>query len=61
MIPFLSPALKVSCEVPVVEVLVGHKYIALGTTGSPGLGSVTLLQDHNCVPHMAVRKMNPEV
>ena len=36
----------------------GYKHVALGV---PGVRSVTLLQDHNCVQHMAVRKVNPDV
>ena len=35
-----------------------HKYV---TFGAPGVGSVTILQDHNFLPHMAVIKINPQV
>ena len=41
-----------------VEVLVLHKQV---TSGAPGVGLVPYLQDHYCVPHMAVPKMNLEV
>ena len=43
---------------PAVKGLLGQKDVALG---APGLGSVSLLQDHNCIPHVAVCKMNLEV
>ena len=35
-----------------------HKHVAIGAMG---VRSVTLVQDHNCVPHMEVCKVNPEV
>ena len=50
--------LRQSAPLPSVEGLVGNKHVALG---APGVGSVTLLQDHYCVPHMTVRKVNREV
>ena len=57
-LPFLSPAPKIDCEVPDVEGPVVHKHFSLG---APGVGSVTLLQDHNFVPHMTVHKVNLEI
>ena len=41
-----------------VKGILGHKYVALGATR---VGSVTLLQDQNCILHVAVCKVNPEV
>ena len=57
-LPFLSPAAKVYPELPVLEGLMQQKHVTLG---APGVRLVTLLQDHYCVPIMAVRKVNPEV
>ena len=57
-LPFLPPVIKGRHEVPAVEVLVQYTHVALG---SPGVILVTLLQDHYCVLHLAVRKVNPEV
>ena len=55
LLPLLPPAAKYRCEVTDVEGLVQHKHVTLG---EPGLRSVTLFQDHYCVPHVAVRKVN---
>ena len=41
-----------------VEGLVWHKHVTLG---APGVWLVPLLQDHYCVLHLVVRKVNPEV
>ena len=41
-----------------VKGLLGHKNVALG---APGIGLVALLQDQNCILHVAVCKVNPEV
>ena len=41
-----------------VKGILGHKYVALGATR---VGSVTLLQDQNCILHVAVCKVNLEV
>ena len=57
-IPLLSSASNVSHELPPVKGLVLHKNVALG---APGVGLIALIQDHNCVPHMEVCKVNPEV
>ena len=35
-----------------------HKHVAIG---APEVRSVTLLQNHDCVLHMVVHKMNPQV
>ena len=43
-LPFLPTESKGRHEVPAVEGLVQHKHVALG---APGVGSVTLLQDHD--------------
>ena len=45
-------------EVPAVGGLVRHKHVTIGT---PGVRLVTLLQDHNYILRVAVRKVNPEV
>ena len=41
-----------------IKGLLEHKHVALG---EPGVGLVTLLQDHNCILHVVVCKVNPEV
>ena len=43
---------------PAIRDLLGHKHVALE---APGVGLVTLLQDHNFLPHVVVCKVNPEV
>ena len=53
---FLYPAATVCSKVPAIEGLVQHKHV---TIGAPGLRSITLLQDHNCVLLVAVRKVDP--
>ena len=58
MLPLLPPAAKGRREVLAVEGLVRHKHVTLG---APGVRSDTLIQYHDCVPHMAVYKVNPEV
>ena len=55
---FLSPPSDLSGGVASVEVPPGKKYV---TFRASGVGSVTLLQDHKCVPHMTVHKMDLEV
>ena len=54
----LTSTTKERCKVPAFEGLVQNKHVALG---APGVRSVTLLQDHDCVPQMVVRKMNLDV
>ena len=49
---------KVHREVPAIEGLVQHKN---ATIGAPGVGLVTFFQDRDCVLHMLVQKVNPEV
>ena len=56
--PLHYPLAKVRLKVPAVKDILGHKHVALG---APGAGSVTLLQDHNCILHVAMCKVNPEV
>ena len=41
-----------------VEGLVRHKYVTLE---APGVRLVPFLQDHYCVPHVAVRKVKLEL
>ena len=57
-LPLQSPSAEGSCKVPASKGLLWHKHVALRT---PGLGEVALLQDHNCIPHVAVFKVNTEV
>ena len=45
-------------QVQVFEGLLWHKHVALR---APGVGEYTFLQDHNCIPHVEVCKVNPEV
>ena len=57
-LPFLPPLGKTRFEVPAIDGLVRHRHFILG---APGLRSVTLLQDHDCVLCVVVRKVNTEV
>ena len=43
---------------PAIKSLVQQKHVTLG---EPGVRSVNLLQYNYCVPHVAVRKLKPEV
>ena len=58
LLSFLFPLSKVHREVPAAEGLVRHKYVTLE---APAVRSVTLLQHHDCVPRVVVRKVDPEV
>ena len=55
-LPFLPLASKVRRKVKSVEDLVWHNHVALR---APGVRSVPLLRDHNCVLHIAVHYLNP--
>ena len=57
-IPLHYPYAECCCQVPDFKGLLWHKHVALG---EPGVGAVNLLQDHNYIPHVVVRKVNPEV
>ena len=52
------PAIKNHRKITDVEILFGHKHV---TVRVPGVGLVTLLQDQNCILHVEVFKVNPEV
>ena len=56
--PLFPPLTEVCGGVPALEGQLCNKHVTLGTSG---VGSVALFQYHNCVPHMAVQKVNPEV
>ena len=56
--PLHSPSIEGCCKVLAVKGLLWENNSALR---APGGGEVTLLQDHNCIPHMAVCKVNLEV
>ena len=43
---------------PVIKCSLGNKH---ATLRAEKVGPITLLQDHNGISHMAVRKVNPEV
>ena len=53
-----SPYAECCGQVPAIKGLLWHKHVALR---AHGVGAVTFLQDHNCIPHVAVRKVNLEV
>ena len=55
---FIPPPTELSGEVAAIEVPSGHKNVAFRASR---VGSVTLLQDHMCIPHVVVQKMDPEV
>ena len=55
-LPLHSPSAEGCCKVPAVKGLLWHKHVALR---SSGVRAVTLLQDHNCIPHVEVCKVNP--
>ena len=55
---FFSTSEKVRRKMSTVEWILRHKH---DTLGAPGVNSVTLLQDHDCVPCVEVRKVNPGV
>ena len=57
-LPLHSLLAKFRRKVLAVKGLLGHKHVALG---APGVGLVTLRQDHNCILHMGVFKVNPDV
>ena len=48
-LPLHSLVLKVRCELPTIEGILGHKHIA---PGALEVRLVTPLQDHDCVLHV---------
>ena len=57
-LPLHSLSAEGLCKVPDVKELLWHKNASLR---APGVGAITLLHDHNCILHMAVCKVNPEI
>ena len=53
-----SPLAYISCGVAVIEYCPRHKYV---TDRAVGVGTVALLQNYYCVPHVAVNEVNMEV
>ena len=56
--PLHYPSAKGRRKVLAVKGLLGYKHVALG---APGVDSVTLFHYHNCIPQVAVCKVNLEV
>ena len=52
----LSPSTEISGRMPAIKILLGNKHVALR---SAGVGPVALLQDHNGISHVEMRKMSP--
>ena len=57
-LPLHSLSTECGGKVLTVKELLWHKHVALRT---PGVGAATLLQNHNGIPHVAMRKVDPEV
>ena len=58
MFSFLSPPAELSSGVAAIEVPMGHNHV---TFRELGVGLITLLQYHKCVPHVVVHKTDSEV
>ena len=55
-LPLHSPSAEYVGQVPDVKGLLWKKLVALR---APGVGAANFLQGHNCIPNVAVRKVNP--